>query len=349
MKAHAKARRGNGEQPLLVVDPASSTTSIVAMADVPAMLRTGDVVVVNDAATMPASLAVHCRERALELRLAGPPREGVWSAVLFGEGDWRTDTDLRPAPPVLTTGETLRLDDGTVVRVVSVSHVSPRLLGVVIADDEAHGWDAVFRCGRVVQYAYMADDVALAEVQTRYASRPWAAEMPSAGRPISLEMIGALRRAGVAVHALTHAAGLSATGDPVLDARLPLPERYELPAATVAAIEHAHAHGGRVIAVGTSVVRALEDNAARHNGALRAGEWIATIVLGPATQPVVVDGVLSGVHEPGTSHHALLTAFAPDVLLRRANDVATARGLTIHEFGDSSIVLRGAAGLPAAA
>lgn len=349
MKAHVTARRGNGEQPLLVVDPAACTTEVVAMSDVPAMLRAGDVVVVNDAATMPASLAVRWRDRMLELRLAGPPHAGVWPAVLFGEGDWRIDTDLRPAPPVLAIADTLVLGDGTVVGIVEVSDLSSRLLGVVIADDEAGGWDAVFRCGRVVQYAYMATDVALVEVQTRYASRPWAAEMPSAGRPISLELIAALRRAGVEVHALTHAAGLSATGDPRLDARLPLPERYDLPQATVDAIVGARAHGGRVIAVGTSVVRALEDNALRHGGALVAGEWVAVLVLGAATRPAIVDGVLSGVHEPGTSHHALLAAFAPDGLLRRANDVATERGLTIHEFGDSSIVLRGASSLPAAA
>jgi S-adenosylmethionine:tRNA ribosyltransferase-isomerase len=348
MNAHPVPRRGDGTQPLLVVDPQACQTAIAVVGDMTAMLRPGDIVVVNDAATMPASLVVHAAGRVLELRLAGPPTRGTWPAVLFGEGDWHTDTDRRPAPPRLDVGDVLSLDDGTPVVVREVSSQSSRLLGVAIDRDEAHGWQAVYRCGRAVQYAYMTTDVALDDVQTRWASRPWAAEMPSAGRPIALEMIAALRRAGIVVAALTHAAGLSATGDPALDRLLPLPERYELPVATVEAIARARTAGGRVVAVGTSVVRALEDNAAR-NGELVAGEWVATLVLGPTTPPRVVDGVLSGVHEPGTSHHALLAAFASDALLRRANEVAVRRGLGIHEFGDSSIVLRGAVPVAVAA
>ncbi len=119
-------------------------------------------------------------------------------------------------------------------------------------------WAALYREGRPVQYSYLAHDLPLWAVQTVYAARPWAFEMPSAGRPLSWEILLALRRKGVRWASLTHAAGLSSTGDPAIDAALPLAERYDIPAATVRAVADTRARGGRVIAVGTTVVRALE-------------------------------------------------------------------------------------------
>src|SRR5207249_5475771 len=113
--------------------------------------------------------------------------------------------------------------------------------------------------------------------QTAYAARPWSVEMPSAGRPLTWDVLLGLRRAGIAIARLTHAAGLSSTGDDELDRALPWPERYELPRATLDAIAGAHAAGGRVIAVGTTVVRALESAAAR--GELTAGPGVAKLRL----------------------------------------------------------------------
>jgi len=281
--------------------------------------------------------------RSHELRLAGPPRAGRWPAVLFGEGDWRIDTDRRPAPDVVRAGERLVLDDGTSLRIVSVSDWSPRLLTVHFDRSDAEVWPLLYRLGRPVQYAYVPQAVALPQVQTSYAGRPWAVEMPSAGRPLTWLLLFALRRRGVAIVALTHAAGLSATGDPLLDARLPLRERYEIPVATVAAIDAALDHGHRVLAVGTSVVRALEGNAAANAGVLVPGPGETDLILGPTFSPRIVAGVLSGVHEPGSSHHALLGAFAPADLLARAHAHAVATDLRIHEFGDSTLVLPGIA------
>src|SRR6185503_15959730 len=106
--------------------------------------------------------------------------------------------------------------------------------------------------GRPVQYSYLEGPLELWHVQTLYAGRPWAAEQPSAGRPLTASVLRALEESGVRLAALTHAAGISSTGDAALDALLPLPERYEIPAATVAAIARARAGGGRVIAIGTT-------------------------------------------------------------------------------------------------
>jgi S-adenosylmethionine:tRNA ribosyltransferase-isomerase len=137
---------------------------------------------------------------------------------------------------------------------------------------------------------------------------------------------------------LTHAAGLSSTGVAELDADLPLPERYEIPARTVGAIEAARSRGGRVIAVGTSVVRALE-GAARHNGGrLSPGAGVTDLIITPAFVPQVVDGLISGIHEPSESHYQLLGAFVPRPLLEAGLRLATERGYQTHEFGDTCLI-----------
>src|SRR5262249_17481681 len=141
---------------------------------------------------------------------------------------------------------------------------------------------------------------------------------------------------GVRMATLTHAAGLSSIGDAEADAILPLPERYDIPSATVDAVEKTRASGGRVIAVGTTVVRALEGAAAE---GLRPGEGLTGLRPGAGSRLRVVDGLLTGMHEPGTSHFALLTAFAPEELLLAAHRHAEAAGYLAHEFGDSALVL----------
>jgi S-adenosylmethionine:tRNA ribosyltransferase-isomerase len=186
-----------------------------------------------------------------------------------------------------------------------------------------------------VQYSYIREPLPLNAVQTSYAARPWAAEMPSAGRPLRWLTLNALKDRGVSVVSLTHAAGLSATGDPALDAALPLPERYEIPAETVRAVERAR----RVVAVGTTVVRALEGNARSNGGKLTPGAGETDLVIGPNTSLAIVDGILSGMHEPGSSHFELLTAFAPKELLLEAATHAEQAGYLVHELGDSTLVL----------
>src|SRR5690606_811511 len=131
-------------------------------------------------------------------------------------------------------------------------------------------WAGLYRGGAPVQYSYHRAPLALWSVQSAFAGRPWAAEMPSAGRPLDWRTLGGLRRAGVGLARLTHAAGLSSSGDPAMDRLLPLPERYAIPEATIAAITATQARGGRIIAVGTTVVRALEGSVAA-SGRLRAG------------------------------------------------------------------------------
>lgn len=307
----------------------------------PELLAPGDLLIVNDAATLPASLrGQDAAGHPVEVRLVSTDVErgdGHFWAVLFGEGDWHQRTEDRPPPTALAPGA--RLDLGAVeAEVVAISPLSPRLACLRFARDPDALWTALYRSGRPVQYSHLAHDLPLWAVQTVYADRPWAFEMPSAGRPLSWEILLALRRKGVGWASLTHAAGLSATGDPALDAALPLPERYEIPAATVAAITETHRRGGRVIAVGTTVVRALE-GAFASAGAVRAGPGVTDLRIGPDHRLRVVDGILSGIHTSAESHFALLGAFAAPELLRAAEAYADAHDFTTHELGDAMLVL----------
>lgn len=314
---------------ILVVDASVGAMHVSAAAELPALFERGDVLVVNDAATLPASL----QAGAIEVRLAGANANGTWTAVLLGEGDWHTRTEDRPAPQRLEVGAALAFDATLSAHVVAVDAESPRLvtLRFSLADDAL--WAALYRLGRPVQYAHVPAPYALWDVQNTYAGRPWAVEMPSAGRVFTLGMLRALAARGVEVVTITHAAGLSSVGDAAIDARLPLPERYEVPAATWAAIERTHARGGRVIAIGTSVTRALETVA-------RGGELagVTSLRITPAMERYVVDALFTGVHETTTSHYELLGAFASPPVLAAATREAEAARLEGHEAGDACLV-----------
>jgi S-adenosylmethionine:tRNA ribosyltransferase-isomerase len=330
---------------LLSIDPRTGALVDHPFGDLATLLRAGDLLVVNDAATLPASLSGTGPDGApIELRLVTRIDGARWRAVVFGAGDWHQRTEDRPAPPTLAVGDRLALGDVGATVGATVGAIDARSERLVDVRFDVQGpalVDAIYRHGRPVQYSHLRVDLDLWDVQTVYAARPWAVEMPSAGRPLTLGMLRQLADAGVRIATLTHAAGLSATGDDGLDAMLPLPERYDIPASTVAALEATRAEGGRVIAVGTTVVRALESSAAAHGGRVAAGEACATLVLGPGFVPRVVDGLLSGMHERTESHYRLLGAFAPAATLQAALEHAIASGYRTHEFGDTCLVLSG--------
>jgi S-adenosylmethionine:tRNA ribosyltransferase-isomerase len=146
---------------------------------------------------------------------------------------------------------------------------------------------------------------------------------------------------GIGFATITHAAGISSTGDPELDRCLPLDEPYRISETTARAIRRTRARGGRIVAVGTSVVRALE-HAASQDSRVRAGDGVATQRIGAGTPLRVIDAILSGTHEPGTSHHELLRALADDHVLQRMTRELDTHGYRTHEFGDSVLIERSA-------
>ncbi|HYS08416.1 MAG TPA: S-adenosylmethionine:tRNA ribosyltransferase-isomerase [Myxococcales bacterium] len=330
-------REDAASERLLVVDPRAETFRDARIGELPFLLRPDDLLVLNDAATLPASLAGRGpRGEPIEARLLGELASGTFRAVLLGPGDWRQRTEDRAAPARVEAGDRLAFA-GLSATVERVSRISLRLIELRFDRSGADFWLALYRAGRPVQYAYTSRPIELWQVQVAYASRPWAVEMPSAGRPLRWDLLLALRARGTRFARVTHAAGLSSTGDAALDAALPLPERFEIPPGTVEAVASAHRAGGRVIAVGTSVARALEG--AAQGGALIEGTGETDLVIGPGYRPRVVDGLLTGTHEPSASHFALLHAFAPAALLARASEHAERAGYLTHEFGDSWLVL----------
>jgi len=327
---------------LLVVDSQRNLIHVPRAAFVE-FLRANDVVIANDAATLPASLTgIHQQTgKRIEVRLAGRPSLDPmdvkrFSAVVFGEGDFHMRTEDRPLPPALKSGDTLLLGPlrGTVEEVLGHS----RLVSLLFSGTADEVWAGLARHGRPIQYSHMQTSLELWDVWTRIAGAPVAFEPPSAGFVLDWHVLTAIREHQATFATITHAAGISSTGDEELDRLLPFDEPYRIPATTAKAVEIARARGGRVIAVGTTVVRALED-AATDDGHLRAGEGLAKGRIGPTTRLRVIDAILSGTHEPGTSHYELLRAFLEDVTLQHATEELDKRGYKTHEFGDSVLIL----------
>ena len=337
MRAASAPRPSPGQERLLVIDPRAGSFGDFSIRDLPEFFEPGDALVLNDAATLPASLRV---AEDLELRLMSCFDDGTWLAIAFGTGDFRLPTEQRGTPRAFVVGADLGFGHGLSARVVSVDPASPRLVRIAFHQRGSELWQALYRAARPIQYAYLSQPLSLWDVQNSYAARPWAVELPSAGKPLNFETLFRIAARGVTVTHVTHAAGLSSTGDALLDARLPVAERYEVSEGSAAQIRAARARGGRVFAVGTSVTRALE--AASSAGILCSGGAYTDLILGPGSPLRTCDALLSGLHEPGTSHFSLLEAFLPRALLERSFRHAEREGYIEHEFGDSCLILRGA-------
>ena len=342
MIAATSAVQRPADAKLLVVDAQRNIIHVPRSAFVE-FLRPNDLVIANDAATLPASLTgVHeATGQQIEVRLAGRPSldpmdVSRFNAVVFGEGDFHTRTEDRRLPPPLTPGDSLLL--GPLHATVAELLGHPRLVSLLFHGIADEVWAGIASHGKPIQYAHMQTSLELWDVWTKVAGPPVAFEPPSAGFVLDWEVLSTIREHGARFATVTHAAGISSTGDDDLDRLLPFDEPYHIPAATASAVETARRRGARVIAVGTSVVRALED-AATESGHLRVGDGMARGKIGPTTQLHVVDAILSGTHEPGTSHYELLRAFLEDSTLERATEELTARGYKTHEFGDSVLIL----------
>ncbi len=324
-----------GKRLILVntVDHAISTSGIE---DLPLRIPSGALIVMNDSATLPASLSGAYEGQDIELRLTGRRKDALWQALIFGEGTYLTPTEQRATGPQLAIGDCVHLKALTATVRALESH--RRLVWVEFTPIEGTFWSALYASGTPVQYAYAQRPIDLWNVQTAIAARPWSVEMPSAARPLSWEMVQKLTDRGIAVATLTHAAGLSSTGDAQLDARLPFDEAYDIPDRTARAIRDAIAAQRPIIAVGTSVVRAIESNAHQHHGQVRPGRGIARLRLSQSFAPQIVSGLVTGIHEPGSSHWELLRAFVQSDLLQRAALTAKRDHMRTHEWGDTCLV-----------
>lgn len=342
MLAATSAVQRPADAKLLVVDAQRNMIHVPRRAFVE-FLRPDDLVIANDAATLPASLSGTHQPtgRHIEVRLAGRPSldpmdVGRFSAVVFGDGDFHTRTEDRPLPPPLNPGDKLFL--GPLEATVEELLGHPRLVSLLFHGTADEVWAGLASHGKPIQYSHLQTSLELWDVWTKVAGPPVAFEPPSAGFILDWEALSTIRKHGALFATVTNAAGISSTGNDNLDRLLPFDEPYHIPAATAKAVEITRQRGGRVIAVGTSVVRALED-AATDDGHLRIGDGMARGKIGRTTHLRVVDAILSGTHEPGTSHYELLRAFLEDSTLERATEELATHGYKTHEFGDSVLIL----------
>lgn len=328
---------------VLAVDPHGAIRHLPRR-DLIDLFRPGDLVIANDAATLPASLTGrHARtNEAIEVRLAGreslaPSAVAEMVAVVFGDGDFRVRTEDRPLPPELQLGDRLNL--GPLAAYVTGLLDHPRLVRVRFAGAPSRILAGLARHGKPIQYSHVRDPLALWDTWTPIAGAPAAFEPPSAGFALTWQLLERFAARDIRFATLTHAAGISSTGDPSLDARLPFDEPYVIPETAARLVEDARAHQQRVIAVGTSVVRALE-HAGRSSGRLTSRHGLATGRIDASTPLHIVNAILSGTHEPGTSHHDLLSAFVTGATLTHIDEELNRREYRTHEFGDSVFIER---------
>lgn len=292
-------------------------------------LRGGDLIVVNDSRTLPGLLKARDEKgEAVEVRLAHKRADDLWDVLLLNGR-----THIGRANMRLEFGEGLR------AQVLARRPDLPFLWRMKFDICCAALLDLIYRVGEPVRYTYVPDALPLDLYQTVYASQPGSVEMPSAGRPFTWELLLKLKRRGVEMAALSLHTGLSSTRDDAVDALHPnYDEEFIVPAETARKVNETHERGGRVIAVGTTVVRALETAARADNtvGAMRG--WTRLHVT-PDYKLRVVDGLLTGLHEPQASHLDLLSAFVEPKVLEEAYRECIARGYLWHEFGDMNLIL----------
>ncbi len=293
------------------------------------LLRAGDLLVVNVSATLPAAIAgrrpngtavrVHIATRA--------PRLGdSWRVVELRSPDGSRPASGRPR-------ETIELDDGASLELVAPYASGARLMLARFSGPAAleHYLE---RHGEPIRYGYVRQRWPLEAYQNVYATIPGSAEMPSAGRPFSSELITRLISRGVLLAPITLHAGVSSPERH----EGPFPEFFEVPEPTARVVNSVRDGGGRVIAVGTTVVRALE-TAVGPDGQAHARSGWTGVVITPERRPTLIDGLITGWHEPEASHLQMLEAIAGAPLLARSYEAALRHGYLWHEFGDSHLIL----------
>jgi S-adenosylmethionine:tRNA ribosyltransferase-isomerase len=322
----AEERGGGRDDVRLLVARSGAELEHAHFTQLPELLEAGDLLVINTSATLPAAVAVRGVEGDLTLNLSSPARDGEpnrWLAELRQGGERHRGG---------RAGEVLLLADGaTAVLLEQDAHKRLWLVSLSVPGTVP---DYLARHGRPIRYGHVERAWPLERYRTVYATEPGSAEMPSAGRAFTAELVTRLIAGGVDLAPLVLHTGVSS----LEIGEAPRPERVRVPRATAARVNLTRELGGRVIAVGTTVVRALESSVAA-DGRVRAQEGWADLVISPDTPIHALDGLLSGFHDRDSSHLAMLEAIVGRDLLERSYDEAHAAGYLRHEFGDLHLLL----------
>jgi len=315
---------------LMMLDRVTGETTHSEFFKLDQFLRPGDLLILNSSRTVPAVLkgkCPHCTriepEKQLEIRLARRLDEACWEALPTFEG--------------LTFGD--RLQFSSDLHAVVTGTGNPPFVTLAFSHTGTELLDRIYALGEPIRYEYIRQPWSLDYYQTVFASTPGSVEMPSAGRAFSWELLFKLRRHGVQIAYIQLHTGLSYLLD---DNWHKEPrdnhEQYAIPQETVEAIAKAKQAGGKILAVGTTVVRALESVVARQGRLIADTGW-TNLQIDAAFPLQVVDGLLTGFHEPEASHLDLLSSFIDPSLLCAAYREAIDRDYLWHEFGDMNLIL----------
>jgi S-adenosylmethionine:tRNA ribosyltransferase-isomerase len=308
--------------------------------DLPKFLNRGDLIVINTSRTRNSALVATRSDGALlELHLSTHLEDDLWTVEVRSIND---------------SGKTKHLDDACAGETLSLPDTaSATLLGPYISDCNDNStpsetvWQALVKLpvpfplddylvqhGFPIRYNYVKDRWPLSYYQTVYATETGSAEMPSAGRPFTPELLDSLEAKGIKIAPLILHTGISnlESHEP------PYKEFYRVPPETADLVNQAHRHGKRIVAVGTTVIRALE-SVTNADGVTHAGEGWTCLVISPSRRLRTVNALLTGMHEPEASHLAILETLAGLPHVKTAYDAALQEGYLWHEFGDLHLIL----------
>jgi S-adenosylmethionine:tRNA ribosyltransferase-isomerase len=322
-EAHEPAElRGTGRDDVRMVVSDRGTGDVVHahFRDLPRFLGAGDLLVLNTSATVPAALT-----------------------ALRGNGDeialhWSTSLPaglavVEPRKVAVAAGEKLTIPGGGAVTLLAPYRQSARLW-VALFDVPLPPLEYLARWGRPITYNYVETPFPLSAYQSVYARDAGSAEMPSAGRPFTRSMLACLRHGGVQIaRLLLHTGVASLEND-----EEPYEEWYEVPLRTAELVRATRARGGRVVAVGTTVVRALESSVDANGNSIASRGW-TDVVIRAERGVRVVTGLLTGLHEPRATHLDMLEAIAGHDVIARAYESALERDYLWHEFGDMHLIV----------
>ncbi len=321
---------------LLVIDRATGRVEHSHFDKIDDYVRENDLLVFNSSRTLPASLrGCDCSAAhgpCMEVRLAERLPDDSWLALLLCEQGDPFGCGLRPEMQI-------EFAEGLSATVLERDASIPRLWKLRFSTSGTQLVDLIYRLGKPIRYEYVSAPWDLDYYQTVYATEPGSAEMPSAGRAFTWKLLLDLKRRGVDAAYIVLHAGLSSYMDDELDAQHPSSEEEYLVSATTAEkINLTRAKDGRVIAVGTTVVRALE-SVVDETGCVTGVHGYTRLKIDNHHRLKAVDGLLTGLHEPEASHLNLLSAFLPAEQIRAAYEEAIARKYLWHEFGDLNLIL----------
>lgn len=337
---------------LLVLDREDGSTKHDTFKNITSHLRRGDLLVFNVSRTLPAVLQAKARKEGtnVEIRLAERLADGSWLALLLCQGRPKADgfgttfdqnaiSDVERFACELHSEMILDFSDELSATVKEQDKAIPRLWRLEFSEKGQKFFELIYKLGKPIRYEYVPEDWALDNYQTVYATEPGSAEMPSAGRAFSWDVMFRLKKAGINTASIVLHTGLSSYMDDELDAQHPASEEeYFISKAAADAINKTRLAGGRVIAVGTTVVRTLESEFGK-NGYLAAAHGRTRLHIDRQFKTKIVDGLITGLHEPQASHLDLLSAFVEPRKLFAAYREALANRYLWHEFGDVNLIV----------